>query len=75
MLFRSYGERLAAAARGLAVDGRTSARVLLWHMRPFLSGQPFRIGPIAEALAAMSALPGVWSATPSQILDAITPID
>lgn len=72
---QSYGERLRSAAEGLAVDGLRSARVLLWHMRPFLSGQPFRIEPIAEALKAMAALPGVWLATPSEILRQTTPVD
>jgi hypothetical protein len=64
----SYGERLRLAAENLARDGRNSARVLVWVMRPFLSGQPFRIGPIEEAFAAMAKLDGVWFATPSEIL-------
>ena len=72
---QSYATRLVRAAEGLARDGRNSARVLLWHMRPFLSGQPFRIDPIAAALAAIAGIDGVWSATPSEILAQIDPID
>jgi peptidoglycan/xylan/chitin deacetylase (PgdA/CDA1 family) len=68
---RSYGARLAGAAAGLAEDGKHSARVLLWVMRPFLSGQPFRIGPIEQAFATMVKTPGVWFATPSEILAAM----
>jgi hypothetical protein len=67
----SYGRRLAAAAEGLAADGGKSARVLLWVMRPFLSGQPFRIDPIAKALSAIAQMPGVWCATPSAMLNEI----
>ena len=65
---RSYGERLTLAAQGLARDGASNARVLLWVMRPFLSGQPFRIDPIADAFGAMARTPGVWLTTPSQML-------
>jgi hypothetical protein len=67
----SYGERLRLAAAGLAEDGRSSARVLLWVMRPFLSGQPFRIGAIETALAAIAKTPGVWLTTPSRMLAGI----
>ena len=70
---QSYGARLAGAATELARDGETSARVLLWSMRPFLSGQPFRIGAIERALAEAAALPGLLAATPSSILAAFKP--
>ncbi len=72
---QSYGERIAAAATGLAQDGETSARVMLWSMRPFLSGQPFRIGAVEQALQEAAALPGLLAATPSGILAAFQPGD
>jgi len=71
----SYAGRLVAAAQGLARDGRASARVMLWHMRPFLSGQPFRIGAIEGALSAIGRIEGGFCATPSQMLAAIAPIE
>ncbi|MCR9138526.1 MAG: hypothetical protein NXI27_21170 [Alphaproteobacteria bacterium] len=70
---QSYGERIAQAAQGLAKDGRTSARVMVWTMRPFLSGQPFRIGAIETALHEASAIDGVFSAPPSTILAQLNP--
>jgi hypothetical protein len=64
----SYAERIEAAGRQLAIDGRKSARVMLWHMRPFLSGQPFRIAGIERALMALGSLQEAYSATPSKLL-------
>ena len=66
----SYGANLTAAAEGLARDGRRSARCMVWAMRPFLVGQPFRIGPVESALRRIGATEGVWAALPSQILAA-----
>lgn len=70
---QSYASRIAQAARGLAKDGRTSARVMVWTMRPFLSGQPFRIGAIEAALLEASRTGGVFSAPPSVLLDQLKP--
>ncbi|MGG5822436.1 hypothetical protein [Falsiroseomonas sp. HW251] len=64
----SYAANLAMAAEGLARDGASSARCMVWMMRPFLSGQPFRIVPIEAALKRIGATPGVWAALPSEIL-------
>ena len=66
----SYAANLALAAEGLARDGQRSARCMLWMMRPFLVGQPFRIGPVADALRRIGATPGAWAALPSEILSA-----
>ena len=66
----SYAANLAAAAEGLARDGRRSARCMVWCMRPFLVGQPFRIGPVEEALRRIGGTDGVWAATPSEIIAA-----
>jgi hypothetical protein len=43
---------------------------MVWAMRPFLVGQPFRIGPVESALRRIGATEGVWAALPSQILAA-----
>jgi hypothetical protein len=64
----SHAENLAMAAEGQARDGAASARCMVWTMRPFLSGQPFRIVPIEAALKRIGATPCVWAATPSEIL-------
>ena len=66
----SYAARLVEAAQALAIDGRRNARVMAWHMRPFLSGQPFREVHVAAALAAIGRQAGIWSAHPSEIVDA-----
>ncbi len=66
----AYGARLTEAAQALAEDGRVQARVMAWHMRPFLSGQPFRELHIARALATIGRQAGAWSALPSQAVDA-----
>jgi hypothetical protein len=66
----SYAANLAAAAEGLARDGQRSARCLIWMMRPFLVGQPFRIGPLEAALKRIGETAGVWPALPSAILAA-----
>lgn len=70
---QSYAGRIAQAAQGLAKDGRASARVMIWTMRPFLSGQPFRIGAIEAALLEASGTPGVFSAPPSVLLAQLQP--
>lgn len=68
---KSYASRVAGAAHGLARDGRSSARVMVWTMRPFLSGQPFRIGAIETALRDAASAQGAFSAPPSALLDQI----
>ncbi|QYU70714.1 hypothetical protein J4558_11615 [Leptolyngbya sp. 15MV] len=65
-----YASNLALAAEGLARDGARGARCMVWMMRPFLVGQPFRIGAIAEALRRIGTLPRAWPALPSEILAA-----
>lgn len=69
---QAYARRLVDAARALAVEGREQARVMVFTLRPFLSGQPFRIDHILRAFEHMRATPGVWFASPSEILDAWT---
>lgn len=67
---QAYGRRLLDAAAGLAAEGREQARVMVFTLRPFLSGQPFRIDAILGALSRMREIPGVWFAHPTHILHA-----
>lgn len=66
----AYARRLVDAAAALAQEGRTQARVMVFVLRPFLCGQPFRIDHVAHALQRMRDLPGVWFARPGEILAA-----
>ncbi len=45
-------------------------RVMAISLRPWVIGQPYRIGALEAALAHMTRHAGVWSATGSEILDA-----
>jgi hypothetical protein len=67
---RSYARRIVDAARGLALDGRDRARVMVFTLRPFLSGQPFRIDALLDSFGELSRLPGVRFAHPSAIVAA-----
>lgn len=67
-----YAARLVEAAEVLAAEGREQARVMVFTLRPFLSGQPFRVDAILAAFERMRRLPGVWFAHPTDILQAWT---
>lgn len=67
-------------ARGFAGMIRDEAEELLMSERPvvmsvvlhsFISGQPWRLRPVAEALAEVAAMNGVWCTTPSEIHAAV----
>lgn len=65
----SYSSRLVDAAAGLALEGSTDARVMVFALRPFLSGQPFRVDHVLRAIERIRGLPGVWFASPTEIID------
>ncbi len=44
-------------------------RLLALHLHPWLMGQPHRMRYLEQALAHITALPGVWSASASEIVD------
>lgn len=67
---RAYARRIVDAASGLALDGRDQARVMVFTLRPFLSGQPFRIDALLDAFGELARLPGVRFAHPSSIVAA-----
>ena len=49
-------------------DGAQQGRLLAWTIHPWLVGQPFRIGYLAEALEHMTQR-GAWTATGKEIID------
>jgi len=57
------------AARGLWQDGADTGRLLVLTLRPWLVGQPFRIGALDAALAEVTSWPGVWRASGTEIVD------
>jgi peptidoglycan/xylan/chitin deacetylase (PgdA/CDA1 family) len=74
-LGRSAGadDYAACAARAfdeLARDGARSARGLVLTVRPWLTGQPFRIGAFEEALGHMAASGKAWFARPGEVVQA-----
>ncbi len=66
---RRYGELLKESFDGLYRDGAGNGRVLVLNLRPWLIGQPFRIGCLDDALGHMVSRRGVWAATGSEIVD------
>jgi peptidoglycan/xylan/chitin deacetylase (PgdA/CDA1 family) len=62
-----YPELVARAAATLARDGRASARSVVLVLRPWLSGQPFRIAAVERALAAVREAGDVWTATTGEL--------
>jgi peptidoglycan/xylan/chitin deacetylase (PgdA/CDA1 family) len=66
----SYGRMVVDAFDQLAVDGAESARVLAWAIRPFILGQPFRIGVLEAALSHMAASGQAWTPTAGVVVDA-----
>jgi peptidoglycan/xylan/chitin deacetylase (PgdA/CDA1 family) len=68
-----YGQMIRDSFETLYREGETSGRLLVLNLHPFLIGQPFRIGTLDAALSALVRRPGVWAATGSEIIDAISP--
>lgn len=66
----SYGRMLIDAFDVLYREAAESGRLYLLHLRPWLSGQPFRIGHLEQALAYITSRPGVWTATAGEIAEA-----
>jgi allantoinase len=66
----TYAELVRRAFSTLAVDGEHSGRSMVLVIRPWLSGQPFRIGALEDALRDLAESGGAWLATTGQIADA-----
>jgi allantoinase len=65
-----YARSLVKAAEQLAADGATAGRLLSFTLTPFTSGQPARSHYVKQALAAITALDGVWVTTPAGVATA-----
>ena len=63
-----WSQMIIEAAERLRADGATSARLMMLTLRPWLVGQPFRIGHLDAALGAVTRT-GVWSATAGEVAD------
>lgn len=64
-----YGAMIRESFDTLYRDGAANGRVFAITLRPFLIGQPFRIGTLAAALEYVTGHPGVWTATGSEIIE------
>lgn len=63
-----FAEQLVAKARLLLDEAETGGgRVLSLSLHPSISGHPYRIGAIREAVTQIMEMPGVWAATPTEI--------
>lgn len=60
-------ERLWADGGG--ADGAASGRLLMLTLRPWLTGQPFRLPTLEGILSGIDALGPVWKASGSQIVE------
>jgi allantoinase len=64
-----YGEMIKETFDTLYAEGSKNGRLLVLHLHPWLIGQPFRIGRLAEALSYIMQHQGVWTATGAEIID------
>jgi peptidoglycan/xylan/chitin deacetylase (PgdA/CDA1 family) len=64
-----WSDLVIEAARGLHGDGATNGRLLVVTLRPWLTGQPFRVGAVERVLGEIMSWPDVWSARGSEIVD------
>ena len=66
----SWEGMIVAAATRLHMEGQTSARHMMLTLRPWLTGQPFRIRTLDRALRQVTQLDAVWAAHGSDIVKA-----
>jgi Polysaccharide deacetylase len=66
----TYHDMLTRGFDRLWSDGASNARLLAFGVRPWLIGQPFRIGTLESALAHMKGQPAVWPCTAGEAIDA-----
>jgi allantoinase len=70
MRLDDWAQLVVESAETLHADGAVSARLLMLTVRPWLTGQPFRIPTLERILSAIDAVGPVWKATGAQIVDA-----
>jgi allantoinase len=64
-----YADMLREGFERLYRDGGQNGRLLVLHLHPWLSGQPFRIRYLDDVLGAMLRRQGVWAAQGAAIID------
>ncbi|MGB6117292.1 MAG: polysaccharide deacetylase family protein [Mesorhizobium sp.] len=69
---RSFTEQLVDHFDTLYAEAANGGRIVSIGLRPWVIGQPYRIGALEEALDHMLRHDGVWCATASEIMDAWT---
>lgn len=67
---QSYSTALISACQTLREESAQAPRSLVVVLRPWLSGQPFRIGAVDHALGAVVAAGGVWAASTGDMAEA-----
>ncbi len=66
---RSFADMIRDEAAGLLTSRHPVVMSVVLHS--FISGQPWRLHPVAKALAEVAAMTGVWCATPAEIHEAV----
>jgi len=64
---------IADAMDQLIRDGKINGRVFVLNLHPWLIGQPHRMSYFEEILARLRQTPGLWFASPSEIVRAADP--
>jgi len=63
-----WSRMIVEAAERLYADGETTGRLLALSVRPWLTGQPFRVGALERAISEIASWPGVWAARGNEIV-------
>ena len=66
----SWENMIVSAAYRLHKDGHHSARHMMLALRPWLTGQPFRIRSLDRSLSQIMQLEGIWAAQANAIVEA-----
>lgn len=64
-----WSQMVTEAYDQLHVDGAASGRLLVLGVHPWITGQPFRIRHLREALAHIVGAGGVWAARGGDVVD------
>jgi peptidoglycan/xylan/chitin deacetylase (PgdA/CDA1 family) len=64
-----YAQQIQEAIDVMRRDATTNGRLLVLNLHAWLSGQPFRVRFIAEAIGHIMRQPDVWTGTGSEIID------
>lgn len=64
-----YVEMIKESFDTIYEEGESNGRLMVLNLRPWLSGQPFRVRYLAGALEYIMGHPDVWAATGSEIID------